>query len=46
MVDTAASGAGERASAVFIGEGSLLAQCADAFRAAGHEIRAIVTQEP
>ncbi len=46
MVDAAGSGAGQRASAVFIGEGSLLAQCADAFLAAGHEVRAVVTEEP
>ncbi|HEY1230494.1 MAG TPA: hypothetical protein VGF26_24565, partial [Ramlibacter sp.] len=30
-------------SAVFIGDGSLLVQCADAFRRAGHGIEAVVS---
>ena len=33
-------------SAVFVGNGSLLIQCADAFRNAGHSIRAIASHNP
>lgn len=33
-------------SAVFVGDGSLLIQCADVYRNAGHTIRAVVTHNP
>lgn len=32
--------------AVFVGDGSLLIRCADAFRAAGHEIAGIASRDP
>jgi len=34
------------ASAVFVGDGSLLIQCAQAWRTRGHEVRAVLTQSP
>jgi len=33
-------------NAVFVGDGSLLIQCAEAFRNAGHEVRAVVSANP
>jgi natural product biosynthesis luciferase-like monooxygenase protein len=33
-------------SAVFVGDGNLLIQCADVYRHAGHEIRALVSANP
>jgi natural product biosynthesis luciferase-like monooxygenase protein len=35
-----------KTTAVFVGDGSLLVQCAQAFRLAGHEIRAVVSANP
>ena len=35
-----------KTSAVFVGNGSLLIQCADAFTKAGHAIRAVVSHNP
>jgi natural product biosynthesis luciferase-like monooxygenase protein len=34
------------ASSVFVGDGSLLVQCADAFRKAGHTVEAVVSANP
>jgi hypothetical protein len=33
-------------SAVFVGEGTLLARCAETYLSAGHRVRAIVSREP
>ena len=40
------TGARARVSAAFVGEGTLLVQCADLFLRAGHEIRRIVSSDP